>query len=471
MTAELADRCSQNAAQMLAAAAAMFVFALAIPGVSQAGEVRGFDNDASTYKADSLVVGFDPDTSAETGGAAIEAASVGTVETGGPRSALVKVKRGSSLKSVAKRIAKRKGVRYVKPNYIARVADNFVPNDPGLGGPGDWQKVQWNFVGEYGINVLPAWGALRDLGFEGGAGVTVAVIDTGVAYENRGRFRRSPDLVNVNIRSPYDFILRKRNANDRNGHGTHVASTIFESTNNARYVTGIAYGATMMPIRALNSRGLGDEITVARAVRYAANRGAQVINLSVEFDVRLNERDLPAISAAMRYARSKGSLVVAAAGNQQARRVAFPARSKYAMAVGATTANGCLAEYSDVGSGLDIVAPGGGADSTVIDARAGSSDRSNCRFNNSALPIRQVTFGRSVKRFGLPSSYQGTSMASPHVAGAAALVIASGKLGPTPAPAAVAERLQATARDLGFPGYDTRYGFGLLNVGAAVTAP
>lgn len=471
MSFESADRGTRDAVRMIAATAVVIAMLIAVPSAARAGEVQGFDNAASTYKADSLVVGFDPDTSAEDGGENLKAASVGTVETGGPRSAVVKVERGSSLKAVAKRLAKRKGVRYVKPNYIARAADNFIPNDPGVGGPGDWQKVQWNFVGEYGVNVLPAWGALRDLGFEGGAGVTVAVIDTGVAYEDRGRFRRSPDLVNVNIRSPYDFILRKRNANDRNGHGTHVASTIFESTNNARYVTGIAYGATMMPIRALNSRGLGDEITVARAVRYAANRGAQVINLSVEFDVRLNERDLPAISAAMRYARSKGSLVVAAAGNQQARRVAFPARSKYAMAVGATTANGCLAEYSDVGSGLDIVAPGGGADSTVIDARAGSSDRNNCRFNNAALPIRQVTFGRSVKRFGMPSNYQGTSMASPHVAGAAALVIASGKLGPAPTAAAVAERLQNTARDLGFPGYDTRYGAGLLDVGAAVTAP
>lgn len=436
-----------------------------------AGEVRGFGADSSAYKSDSLVVGFEPETSATTGSDSLRSAGVGAVETGGPRSAVVKIKRGTSLKAAARKLAKRKGVKYVKPNYIARISDNFVPNDPGSGAPGDWQKQQWNFTGSYGVNVLPAWGALRDLGAEGGRGAIVAVIDTGVAYENRGRFRRSPDLVDVSIASPYDFILRKRYANDRNGHGTHVASTIFESTNNAIAVTGLAYGATLMPIRALNARGLGDEITVARAIRYAANRGAQVINLSVEFDVRLNARDLPAITAAMRYARIKGSLIVAASGNQQARRVAYPARSKYALAVGATTANGCLAEYSDVGNGLDLVAPGGGADSTVIDARTGSSDRNNCRFNNSALPIRQVTFGRDVKRFGLPSNYQGTSMAAPHVAGAAALVIASGKLGPDPAPAAVAARLQATARDLGFPGYDTRYGHGLVNAGNAVTAP
>ncbi|MGB0871986.1 MAG: S8 family serine peptidase [Solirubrobacterales bacterium] len=448
-------------------AAALFVASSA----AASGEVKGFDNASSSYKSDSLVVGFDPETSAASGSERLKSAAVGKVTTGGPRSAVVKVKSGTSLKSAARKLAKREGVRYVKPNFIARASDAFVPNDPGVGGPTGWRAVQWNFVGKYGVNVLPAWGALRDLGAEGGRGVTVAVIDTGVAYENRGRFRRSPDLVGVSISNPYDFISRRKTANDRNGHGTHVASTIFQTTNNGVGVTGIAYGATLMPIRALNSRGLGDEITVARAIRYATNRGAKIINLSVEFDVRLNSRDLPAITAAMRYARVKGVLVIAAAGNQQARRVAYPARSKYALAVGATTAGGCLAEYSDVGRGLDIVAPGGGADSSVLDTRSGSSDRSNCRFGNSALPIRQITFGRNVKKFGLPGNYQGTSMASPHVAGAAALVIASGKLGPSPKPAFVAERLQSTARDLGFPGYDTRYGHGLLDIGAAVTNP
>lgn len=458
-----------------AAFAAAFAFAtlvaLLLASTAAAGEVRGFDSAKSSYKSDSLVVGFESDTSADDGSAEIKTAGVGSVGIGGPRSAVVKVKRGTSLKSAARKLAKREGVKYVKPNYIARVSDNFVPNDPGNGAPGDWQKLQWNFVGPYGVNVLPAWSATRDLGVEGGKGAVVAIIDTGVAYENRGRFRRSPDLVNVSISSPYDFILRKRTANDRNGHGTHVASTIFESTNNGVAVTGLAYGATMMPIRALNSRGLGDEITVARAIRYAANRGAHIINLSVEFDVRLNARDLPAITAAMRYARIKGSLIVAASGNQQARRVAYPARSKYALAVGATTSNGCLAEYSDVGNGLDLVAPGGGADSTVIDARTGSSDRSNCRFSGTGQPIRQVTFGRDVKRFSLPNSYQGTSMAAPHVSGAAALLIASGKLGFDPTPAAIAARLQATATDLGFPGYDTRYGHGIVNAGNAITAP
>lgn len=452
------------------AAAIALAITLCFASVASAGELRGFENSATTYDDESLVVGFDRETSAAEGSASIAGAAAG-VSAGGPRSAVVKVRKGESLKTAARRIARRSGVSWVKPNYVARTADNFIPNDPGIGSGGDWRRVQWNFVGDYGINVLPAWGRLRDLGKEGGAGAVVAVIDTGVAYETKGRYRISPDLVGVKVFKPYDFVDRDKHANDRNGHGTHVASTIFEATNNGVALTGVAYGASLMPLRALDKRGLGDEMTVARAIRYAAKNKADVINLSVEFDVRLSARDLPAIISAMRYARKQGSLIVAAAGNQQARKVAYPARSNYAIAVGATTINGCLADYSDVGNGLDLVAPGGGADALIIDGRAGSSDRSNCRSSNPAAPILQMTFRRSFKRFGVPTNYQGTSMAAPHVAGAAALVVASGLLGPDPTPAAITDRLQRTATDLGFPGYDTRYGWGIVNAGNAVTAP
>jgi serine protease len=425
----------------------------------------------AAYSPDTLIVGFDRGVSAQDGSSQVQAAGVGSVGVGGPRSAVVQLKPGETLASASARIAKRPGVRFVKPNYLAHISDNFVPNDPGKGALGDWKNTQWNFTGPYGINVLPAWGRMRDLGVEGGRGAVVAVIDTGVAYESVGRYRRSPDLAGVKIKDPYDFIDRDTHANDRNGHGTHVASTIAEQTNNGVGVTGVAYGATLMPLRALNSIGLGDEATVARAIRYAADHNADLVNLSVEFDVRLNARDLPTIVSAMRYARKKGTLVVAAAGNQAARKVAYPARSNYALAVGATTVNGCIANYSDVGNGLDLVAPGGGDDSSIIDARKDSTDRTNCQFGGQGATIYQMTFGRSLRRFGLPGGYEGTSMATPHVTGTAALVIASGLLGPDPSPATITRRLETTATDLGYPGYDSRYGFGLVNAGNAVLAP
>jgi serine protease len=443
-----------------------------VPTANAAGHVRGFSDPTSSYSNSSVVVGFDSDTSASEGTASIATAGAGSVEAGGPRSAVVKVGKGESLKGAAKKLAAKPGVSYVKPNYLARISADtadWTPNDPGLGTQaGGWQDTQWNFVGQFGINVLPAWRELRKLNRSGGRGAVVAIVDTGVAFENWRKFNRSPDLKGVKIKGAHDFLDHDKHPEDRNGHGTHVASTVFEQTNNSVAVTGIAYGATLMPIRALNARGLGDEMTVARAIRYAADRGADVINLSVEFDVQLSASDLPGIVSAMRYARKKGSLVVAAAGNQEANRVAYPARSGSALSVGATTISGCLADYSDYGSGLDLVAPGGGGDTFDVDTTAGSTDSTNCKVTHPAAPIYQMTFLRNVRHFYLPGIYQGTSMASPHVSGTAALVIASGVIGDNPTPQALQARLEQTATDVGAPGFDLHYGHGIVNAGRAL---
>ena len=135
------------------------------------------------------------------------------------------------------------------------------------------------------------------------------------------------------------------------------------------------------------------------------------------------------------------------------------------LSVGATTEHGCLSEFSNGGSGLDIVAPGGGADAPLtgdVNCRPGDTPGRN---------ISQVTLlGRAVDNFGIPSSYEGTSMAVPHVAATAALVVASGVLGPDPSPARIEHRLETTTRDLGAKGYDTKYGWGLVDA-AAATAP
>jgi serine protease len=457
----------------LAPLVATFALLIAATSANAAGQVRGFDDPASTYSSSSLVVGFDTGTSADAGSASIASASAGSVEAGGPRSAVVKLGKGETLKDAASKLAAQPGVEYVKPNYLARISadDTWVPNDPGRGtAAGGWQATQWNFDSQYGINVLPAWRKLRGLQRSGGRGAVVAIVDTGVAFENWSKFKRSPDLAGVKIKSPHDFLDHDKHPEDRNGHGTHVASTVFEQTDNGLAVTGIAYGATLMPIRALNARGLGDEMTVARAIRFAADRGADVINLSVEFDVSLTASDLPAIVSAMRYAKRKRSLVVAAAGNQEANRVAYPARSDNALSVGATTVSGCLADYSDHGSGLDLVAPGGGGDTFDLDVTEGSTDPTNCKVTHPAVPIYQMTFLRNVRQFSLPGIYQGTSMASPHVSGTAALVIASGILGKNPTPAALQAHLEATATDLGAPGFDLHYGHGIVNAAAAVGA-
>jgi serine protease len=428
-----------------------------------------FDERGAPHATDSLIVAFKPGANTRAARASLDALGADATRKATRRTALVRLRPGQSVQAVAKRLERRGDVSFVRPNYLARVSDAFVPDDPGRGDAGGWQELQWNFAGTWGVNVLPAWGRLRDLGREGASGVVVAVVDTGVAYETIGRYKRSPDLEGVKIYAPYDFVGNDRHANDANGHGTHVASTIFEATNNGVGVTGLAYGATLMPLRALDSTGFGDEYTMARAIRYAAKRGAHVINLSLEFDLSLRKRDLSLILSAIRYARKQGSLVVGAAGNQGSARVAYPARSPDALAVGATTRRGCLAEYSDWGSGLDLVAPGGGADYLALETRAGSTDLDNCSLRGAATPIYQMTFGRSLRRFGLPGGYVGTSMATPHVSAVAAMVIASGIVGENPTPDEIALQLTSTARDLGLPGKDRRYGNGLVDAAAAIT--
>ena len=153
-------------------------------------------------------------------------------------------------------------------------------------------------------------------------------------------------------------------------------------------------------------------------------------------------------------------LVVGAAGNEGERVIAFPARSANVFAIGATTEHGCLSDFSNLGSGLDLVAPGGGTDAVNNDP--------NCQPDSTpGRPIFQITLQGSVRRFGLPSTYEGTSMAAPHVTGVAALIIASGVLGPNPTPAQLVKRVEGTARDLGPAGPDRRYGAGLLDAAAA----
>jgi serine protease len=292
-----------------------------------------------------------------------------------------------------------------------------------------------------------------------------------VAFERYRGFRRAPDLRRSTFVHPWDFVDHDRHPNDRYGHGTHVTGTIAETTNNGLAVAGVAYGVKIMPLKVLNDFGEGDSLAIARGIRYAANHGADVINLSLEFDRRVVASEIPEILAAIRYAHGHGAVIVAAAGNtgqKSLRRVAYPARANKVIAVGATTRDGCRSEYSSFGADLDVVAPGGGVDAEP----ATPQEAGLCHPESSGDWIFQETFtGSSLSKFGLPGGYEGTSMASPHVAGIAALIIATHKLGDHPTPNAVEDQIKATARDLGEPGPDSRYGSGLVDAARALRCP
>jgi serine protease len=373
----------------------------------------------------------------------------------------VKVGGGSGALEAAARLEADPRVRYARPNFVAR-SSVFSPDDPGRGGPGEWSKVQWNFVDPYGARIPGAWENAISAGAPGGRGVIVAVLDTGVAYRTKGRYKKAPDLNRKRFVRGHDFVRSNALPYDRNGHGTFIAGTIAQATNNGVGVTGVAYKARIMPVRVLDFEGKGDVATIAKGIRFAVRHHAQVINMSFEFDIGLTASQIPDVISAIRYAHSRGSVLVAAAGNAEDTRVAYPALAQHVLAVGATTEHGCLAEYSNTGQGLDIVAPGGGGDAAI-------DGDPNCKpFDQSGRDVFQYTFtGLSYRRFGLPPGYEGTSMAVPHVTGTVALLLGTHLLGPKPTPDQVEQRLEATARDLGPAGYDTTYGWGLLDATAA----
>lgn len=373
---------------------------------------------------------------------------------------------GMGVGQAIARLRSQPGVAYAVPDFIAHADGIYVPDDRGSShARAGWEGLQWNFLSGAGVNATEAWANLIADGHPGGRGVTVAVLDTGVAYRDWRQFRESPDFSGTRFVAPYDFVSHNHFALDREGHGTFVAGTIAETTNNGFALAGLAYGASIMPVRVLDADGTGDALTIARGIRYAASHGAQVINLSLEFSLDVSPTDIPDIMAAIRFARRRGVVVVAAAGNEGVAQLAYPARAPLVISVGATTRDRCLADYSNGGSGLDLVAPGGGDDSSQL------SDPS-CHPDRQLPTIFQMTLTNpsDPSRFGLPGGIYGTSMSTPHVAAVAALLIASRVLGSHPTPSQILSRLELTAQHLGGRWPNPSYGYGLVDAGAA-TAP
>jgi serine protease len=425
------------------------------------------------YVPGEVIVGYG---SASAGSAVARAARMlgarllATQPSSDPTERVVRVPTGKSIWPVIAQLRRRRGVLYAVPDYIAHVA-GWIPNDVGITHHAQgWQELQWNFLAAAGVDAPDAWGHMFAAHRPGGRGVVVAVLDTGVAYRNWEQFRESPDFAGTHFVDPYDFVAHNAYPLDREGHGTFVAGMIAEATNNRLGLTGLAYGAKIMPVRVLDADGDGDSQTIARGIRYAVNHGAQVINLSLVFDEDVTGSEIPNVIGAINFAHRHGVVVVAAAGNDGSAHLAYPAAAPAAISVGATTLDRCLAGYSNIGAKLDLVAPGGGDDATL-------ANDPDCHPFRSLPPIHQMTFidlnsltpGANPTRFGYPGTY-GTSMAAPAVSATAALVIASGVIGSRPSPDQILAHLEKTATPLGGSQPNDDYGYGLVNA-AAATAP
>jgi serine protease len=310
-------------------------------------------------------------------------------------------------------------------------ASGFVPNDP------DFAK-QWH-LGQ--IHMPKAWEKSR------GKGVTVAVLDTGIAYEDFEDFKQVPDLKGAKFAEGYDFVNDDKHANDDHGHGTHVTGSIAQVTHNKLGVAGVARKVQIMPLKVLGGNGSGSVAGIADAIRYAADNGAKVINMSLggPFPSRV-------LKKAVDYAYKKGVTVICAAGNDGRNKVGYPAAYPGAVAVAATQYDESTTFYSNYGKDIDIAAPGG---NTRVD-QDGDGKPDGVLQNTIAIgdPTKNDYY-----------AYMGTSMASPHVAGVAALVVGEGVTDPK----MVEEILQSTARKPAAQTYDRdRYGAGIVDAKAAV---
>ena len=345
-----------------------------------------------------------------------------------PRTWLLKFNTNESVADLRVRLEKDPNVLYAEPNGYVRAM--FTPNDR-------YYRRQWNLRQ---LNMSQAWNKTK------GKGSVVAVVDTGVAYLNITRggvtYRRLSDFNRTRFKPGYNFVNNNSFPLDDNQHGSHVAGTIAQSTGNRIGVAGVAYHASIMPVKVLDRDGFGTFDNVADGIRWAANHGAHVINLSLGSSSPSN-----AMREAVRYARyRKNVVVVAAAGNSGTGNLGYPAAYPSVVSVAATDYNKTLAWYSQYGQGLDISAPGGDT----------SADINRDGFVDGIL--QQTIFENNPRRQGY-FYFQGTSMAAPHVSGVAALVRSSGRRKAS----AIIGAIQSSATDLGAPGYDTRYGHGLVN--------
>ncbi|HWL35122.1 MAG TPA: S8 family serine peptidase [Frankiaceae bacterium] len=390
---------SRYAAIALAAAAIV-----AAPSAASAVPDRSTSSVQPTSRGEA-VVGFVASLPAGLrAGGTLRGFEVVRVDSGGAFA----VVKATDVAEVQRAMAGLPGLRYVEDNVTKYAL--VTPNDSQYGS-------------QYGPNMMGAPTAWGQVGY-GSSSVVVSVIDTGIR-------RTHQDFNASRVLAGYDYHNGDSNPADDCDHGTHTAGTVAATTNNGIGVAGMSQ-ATILPYKVLSApdilgRCSGSAANIASAIRAAADNGAKVISMSIGGPDATVERD------AVQYAYSKGVILVAAAGNDGgSNSIDYPGAYPEVIAVAALESNKARASYSDGGPQLDIAAPGSNVLSTI--------DNSDSAYG----------------------TMSGTSMATPHVAGAIALALGCAPAGTTRA--TIVNTLYSTAEDLGAAGRDDLYGHGLARV-------
>jgi len=290
-----------------------------------------------------------------------------------------------------------------------------------------------------------------------GNGVIVAVLDTGVAYEDhdKGKFHLLPDLKGIEFVKPYDFVGNTKHANDDHGHGSHVTGTIAQMTNNGIGVAGVARNVKIMPLKVIDAFGVGPISAVGQAVQYAVDHGARVINLS------LGSRGVSELEeAVVSYATARGAILVAAVGNEAVDTATFgPVAVSGVLGVAATDQNDRRPAFGNWGQQVALAAPG----VDIVSTAARSTD-----FVLVATRGKDYTAGANiVGADGWQFRASGTSFSAPLVAGAASLLLSQN---PNLTREQVERMLVESADDIETPGWDQFTGAGRLNIARALKA-
>jgi hypothetical protein len=385
---------------------------------SSVKDEREFLKSKERYKEDEIIVKFKKNVSAKEQSNSVKSVNADIKKTSSHGAKLIKLKE-KNVEKYLKLLRANENIEYAEPNYL-RAKESItssIPNDPGFGN-------QW---GLNTIGIQNAWNGIGQVSGE----VTVAVIDEGVDMEH-------PDLINRIAPGGYDFVDEDNNPrpnplDPEEQHGTHVAGIISAETNNSIGIAGTAgtYPVKILPLRVL-AYGNGNDFDIAEAIKYAADKGVEVINMSLG-----GYGSSEVLEDAVEYALEKNVVVVAAAGNEMDNANYYsPANIDGVVTVSAVNNMNSLAGFSNYGTVVELAAPGVNILSSVPGARY--------------------------------ESWDGTSMATPFVSGSAALLILKN---PNFSRAIIEGMLFDSAKDLGASGRDSSFGYGLLDVNAALGQP
>ncbi|MEB3299128.1 MAG: S8 family peptidase [Candidatus Sericytochromatia bacterium] len=336
----------------------------------------------------------------------------------------------TNVASVLGALATDPGVAYAEPNYVATVSD-FSPVRPGVGAMGRNGYNDPMAGDQYTLDKVET--AAAHAVTQGSERTLLAIVDTGVDYNH-------PDFMSREGRGSRvvkgkDFANMDDDPMDVHGHGTHCAGIAAATSNNGEGIVGQAPGVRILAVKVLGDNGSGSYGGVANGIIYSADQGASVISMSLG-----GPSNSKVVEDAVKYAMAKGSLVMAAMGNDGRKLKSFPAGIPGVMAVGSTNVSEKRSSYSNFGEWISVGAPGEGIIST--------------------LPMKGSQMG---KVYGKAS---GTSMATPCAAGVAALVRDQH---PEWDAAMVRAHLERTSDDLGSKGFDVQFGHGRINARRAVT--